>query len=73
MDGGSRKNKINVRVGDRIRAERKGIGLSQEAFAHKAKIDRSYVGRIERGEINITLVMLEKIARALGNNVRDLL
>ena len=69
----SKKNKINVRVGKAIRAERKSLNLSQEALARKAKIDRSYMGKIERGEINITLVMLEKIARTLGNDIRDLL
>lgn len=52
-------------LGQCIRHARKTAGLSQEHLALKAKVDRSYMGRIERGEANITVEMLYQIARVL--------
>lgn len=52
--------------GKRVRAIRKQGGLSQEALADLANIDRSYVGAIERGEVNLTLTKIHQIAGALG-------
>lgn len=51
---------LNLR---RLRVER---GLSQERLAFEAKIDRSYVGRIERGTENVTIATIEAMASALG-------
>lgn len=51
---------------DAVRVERQALGLSQEALADKANIDRSYMGGIERGEHNIAIMNLLKIADALG-------
>lgn len=59
-------------LGQRIRARRRELGLSQEDLAHNAGLDRSYVGRIERGEHNLTFVSLVKVARALGCDVAGL-
>jgi transcriptional regulator with XRE-family HTH domain len=53
------------RLGKAIRAERRTAGLSQEALADAAEIDRSHMGKIERGERNVTLLNLMKIAAAL--------
>ena len=55
-----------VKLGAVIRAKRQAQGLSQEALADKANIDRSYMGGIERGEHNIAIINLLKIADALG-------
>ena len=55
-----------VALGAVIRAERLAQGLSQEALADKANVDRSYMGGIERGEHNIAIVNLLKVADALG-------
>jgi transcriptional regulator with XRE-family HTH domain len=44
---------------------RKRRGFSQEQFAHEAGLDRSYMGGIERGERNLTLVNLQRLADAL--------
>jgi transcriptional regulator with XRE-family HTH domain len=55
-----------VALGEAIRAVRLEIGLSQEALALSAEIDRSYVGGIERGEHNLALVNILKLARCLG-------
>lgn len=59
-------NPVLVGLGAVVRAERKAQGLSQEALADKADIDRSYMGGIERGEHNIAIINLLKIANALG-------
>ncbi len=62
-------------VGDAIRGLRLEFGQSQEALALEAEIeiDRFYLGGIERGEHNLTLVNLTKVAVALGLSVSDLL
>lgn len=60
-------------LGDKIRAERVRKGISQEQFGELAKVHRTYVGMIERGEKNITLQNLVKFAKALGLQVRDLI
>ena len=52
---------------------RKGRGLSQEKLAEKAGVHRTYIGMIERSEKNITLLNMEKIARALNVEIADLL
>ena len=59
-------NPALVSLGAAIRAARKEKGLSQEALAEIACIDRSYMGGIERGEHNLAIMNLLKIADALG-------
>jgi transcriptional regulator with XRE-family HTH domain len=56
---------VLVALGAEIRRARAGIGLSQEALAVDAGLDRSYMGGIERGEHNITIMNIVKIAVAL--------
>lgn len=56
---------LQEEVGWRIRALRKGQGLTQEELAAKAGLDPKYFGSVERGERNVTLANVEKIARAL--------
>jgi transcriptional regulator with XRE-family HTH domain len=56
-----------------IRNARLGMGLSQEALAVDAGLDRSYMGGIERGEHNPTAMNLVKIAAALGLEPSQLL
>jgi len=60
-------------MGLRIRHARKAAGLSQEMLALKADVDRSYMGRIERGETNITVDMLYQIAEVIGVSPNTLL
>ncbi|EGQ9699250.1 MULTISPECIES: helix-turn-helix domain-containing protein [Vibrio] len=60
-------------VGKRIAKMRKSKGLTQDKLALFAEIDRSYVGRIERGEVNITIEKLYEIADALGCDAKELL
>jgi transcriptional regulator with XRE-family HTH domain len=66
-------NTALVGLGAALRTERKAQGLSQEALADKAGIDRSYMGGIERGEHNIAIINLLKIANALGKKASSLL
>lgn len=56
-----------------MRAARKARGISQEALADAAGIDRSHMGKIERGERNVTLLNILKIAAALDGPASDLL
>lgn len=60
-------------LGDAVRAARKSRGLSQEALADAAGIDRSHIGKIERGERNVTLLNVLRIAAALDGSASDLL
>lgn len=56
---------VLVALGSAVRSTRAEMGLSQEALAVDADMDRSYVGGIERGEHNLTIMNLVKIAEAL--------
>jgi len=62
-----------ARLGDAIRAARKAAGMSQEAFADAAGIDRSHMGKIERGERNLTFLNIARIAAALHAKPSDIL
>lgn len=53
-------------IGDAIRAGRHALGLSQEDFAERCDLHRTYVGCIERGEVNVSLEITLKVAKALG-------
>jgi transcriptional regulator with XRE-family HTH domain len=64
---------LAVKVGEKIRSIRKKKGFSQESLALHAKLDRSYMGRIERGEANITLEMLYQLAKVLDCEAKILL
>ena len=59
-------------LGQRIRQKRKSRGWTQEALADNARIDRSYVGGVERGERNLTFTVLCQICTALGCDVAEL-
>ena len=63
---------INKEVGLRIRALREKKGWSQEQLAFEADLHRAYIGQIERGEKNIGLINLEKIAKALNIEINNL-
>lgn len=57
---------LSARVGMRVRALRKRFSLSQEELAFKAGCGVASVGRLERGELNATMGLLDGIARGLG-------
>jgi len=57
---------IKQLIGDRVRVLRKAQGLSQEELGFKANLHHTYIGAVERGERNISLDSLQKIAHGLG-------
>ena len=67
------KDSIIIRLGKRIREERMERNLSQEQLAELADVHRTYIGMVERGEKNITLLNIERIAKALKLSVSELL
>ena len=64
--------KICIRLGKKIRKIRKEKDISQEELADKAKIHRTYMGKIERGESNAPVYTVYKIAKALSIHIYDL-
>ena len=68
----ARSPSILVKFGDRLRAKRNELGLSQEAFADKCGLDRTYISGIERGKRNVSLLNIEAIAKALDTTVSEL-
>lgn len=62
-----------VKIGKRIRDIRKSQQYSQEALADASELDRAYIGRIERGEQNISVQNLIRIAITLDTEVCDLI
>lgn len=60
-------------VGSKIKQKRNEVRMSQDKLALLADIDRSYIGRIERGEVNITLEKLFEIAEVLDCDAKTLL
>lgn len=64
---------IQVKLGEKIKKIRKEKGLSQEQLATKSKLHRTYISDIERGDRNVSIRNIEKIAKALGITISDLL
>lgn len=62
-----------ARLGPHIRELRTALGLSQEALADASGIDRSHMGKIERGERNVTILNLARIAKALNCKLSDMI
>lgn len=66
------KENILIQFGQEVQRLRNEKGLSQEQLAEIAHVHRTYIGMIERTEKNITLLNIEKIAKALKVNIKDL-
>ena len=62
-----------VSIGAKIRLEREKLRISQEQLGKLAKVHRTYVGMVERGEKNITIHNLTRFAQALKLQVKDLI
>jgi len=67
------KNKLLINFGNRVRAQRKAQNMSQEDLADAAGFHRTYIGMVERAEKNITLINIEKLAKALKITINELL
>jgi len=63
---------VRVRFGKALRERRHKLGVSQEEFADICGLDRTYVGGIERGERNVAIINIEKLARALKISLFEL-
>jgi transcriptional regulator with XRE-family HTH domain len=63
---------IKKRFGNRVKTIRLEKGLSQETLAHQAEIDRTYLPGIEKGERNVSITIIEKIAKALNVKISTL-
>lgn len=72
MEKGNMDKQILSKFGQRVRKLRKEKGMSQEQLADVAGIERSYMGTIERGERNPTLLKINQIAKALKLSLSDL-
>ena len=68
----SKKSAANQALGSAIREVRREQGYTQESFASRAEIDRSYYGAIERGEFNVTVDTIMAIVAGLDVSVAEL-
>lgn len=67
----SNKNPTLIEIGRRIKIYRKKIRMSQENLAEECELDRSYLGSVERGERNVTILTLERIIKVLGVTYKE--
>jgi transcriptional regulator with XRE-family HTH domain len=67
------KTPVTIAFGAAMRALRRERGFGQEGFAAHANLDRSYVGAIERGEFNVSLETIMKLAAALEVTAAEVL
>ncbi len=68
-----KNDELLARMGEVVRARRKARGVSQEELAHASGLHATYIGSLERGEVNISVLKLASIAKALDCKVSDLL
>lgn len=73
VSGTASTNHDLVRLGQAVRVRRQELAMSQEALADVAGVDRSHMGKIERGERNVTFLNILKIAKALECRASELL
>ena len=62
---------IKEKVGQKIKELRTKLGLSQEEFAFRCELDRTYITSLERGKRNVSLTNLEKIAKAFNMTLSE--
>jgi transcriptional regulator with XRE-family HTH domain len=63
---------VTVELGRRVRALRLSLGISQEQLAERARVHRTYVGSLERGERNVALINIVRLANALDVDPSEL-
>lgn len=69
----NRQDPVLVALGEAIRRIRLSKDISQEKLALLAEVDRSYVGRVERGDNNVAVLTLSRLAQALGTSIAKLM
>lgn len=68
-----REQKVLEKLGEAIRALRQGRELSQEELAERAGVHRTYIGMIERGEKNVTILTMLRLSSALNVKVSEIM
>ena len=68
-----KRQPAKILFGVRLRLAREVMGLSQELLAEKAGLHRTYIGQVERGERNISVDSMERLAEAVGLQLWDML
>ena len=69
----NRQDPALIALGEANRRIRLSMGISQEKLALLAEVDRSYVGRVERGDNNVAILTLNRLAQALGLSIAQLM
>ncbi len=69
----SRKRNVRQIFGQNLRRKRETLGISQEDLAEKAELHRTYIGSVERGERNVSIDNMERLAVAVGSSIQQLL
>ena len=64
---------LTTEFGRIVRDHREAVGISQEELAERTGVSRNYIGMIERGETNPTLIVMNDLARALGTTLQSLI
>jgi transcriptional regulator with XRE-family HTH domain len=67
------KQSARRRFGVNLRSHREALGLSQEDLAETAGLHRTYIGSVERGERNVSIDNMERLAAAVGREIQELL
>jgi DNA-binding XRE family transcriptional regulator len=62
---------VKLKIGQRIKELRDAKGMAQKDLAYAADLDRSYIASIENGQRNVSIVNIEKIAKAFGVTLKD--
>ncbi len=66
-------SQVTVRFGKKLREVRTKVGISQERLAELANLHRTYISGVERGERNISLINIERLAKSLGVSMAELM
>lgn len=69
----SRKRSARQIFGHSLRRRREHLGISQEDLAEEAGLHRTYIGSVERGERNVSIDNMERLAAAVGATIQELL
>ena len=69
----SRKRNVRQVFGQNLRRKREALRISQEDLAEKASLHRTYIGSVERGERNVSIDNMERLAIAVGSTIEQLL
>ena len=69
----TRKRNLREVFGHNLRRHREALGISQEDLAEKAGLHRTYIGSGERGERNVSIDNMDRLAAAIGSTIQKLL